>query len=308
MNKLFLIAVALFCASFSVKAQVHIPAQDQSVKFSWLSDTLNNKPDPYYAMLIPVKLNGCPKVFYMQFDLGAAHTFFYQNQVKSIFAKYPGIDTGTFNIAKGNHNKPTIIGTIGEDFIDGRTLVIDYLKQQLSVLTKLPENLSQHTTLSSFMLMKRSILLPGILNNKQTILFFDTGSSAFELLTSKTTGDQLATPDALTESYPVQSWGKTLTAKTRPTNDSLTIASQKIAIKKVTYIEGASDSQVQQMLKLGIGGMIGNKLFLNDILIIDTKKKVWNNPLNSRGEAGLRSLIQKAVADQSDDLLAVITA
>jgi hypothetical protein len=157
--------------------------------------------------------------------------------------------------------------------IDGKTLVIDYPKRKLSIVTNLQEKLIQKTAPTSFMLMKGSILIPATLNNKQTILFFDTGSSAFELLTSKETAGKLATPNMITESYPVKSWGKTLTANTATTADSLEMASLKLPIKKVTYIEGASDNQVQQMLKLGIGGMIGNKLFLNSILFIDTKNK-----------------------------------
>ncbi|MGZ3874942.1 MAG: hypothetical protein ACXVJD_18620 [Mucilaginibacter sp.] len=274
MNKVFIvIAFALIFTGFRSSAQLSLPKDDQSVKFSWLSDTVNHKPEPFSAMLIPVKLPGCPKSFFMQFDLGAPHSMLYSQQLKDIINQYPKTDTTTFSIAKGAPKNAVIIGTIGEDMIDGKTLVINYPKRELGIVTNLPEKLIQKTTLSSFMLMEGSVLIPATLNSKQTILFFDTGSSAFELLTSKTTSDQLAISNTATESYPVKSWGRTLTANTRLSDDSLTMASQKLPIGKVTYIEGASDSQVQQMLKLGIGGMIGNKLFLNRILIIDTKNK-----------------------------------
>jgi hypothetical protein len=259
--------------TLSATAQIKLHGQNQTVKFSWLSDTVNHHAEPYSAILIPVTLNGCSKVFYMQFDLGAPHSFFYKDQLKPILSEYPKIDTTTFIVARGHNKNPVIIGTLGEDLIDGKTLVIDYTNREIDILSGIPENIGQKTKLSSFMLIKGSILLPAILNNKQTILFFDTGSSAFELLASKATSDQLAISNTATESYPVKSWGRTLTANTRLTGDSLTMASQKLPIKKVTYIEGASDSQVLQMLKLGIGGMIGNKLFLNRILIIDTKNK-----------------------------------
>jgi hypothetical protein len=271
MKKLYFIF--LFLGTLSARAQLKIPANDISVKFSWVNDTVNHQTEPYAAMLIPIKLSGCTKVFYMQFDLGAPHSFFYKGELKSILSEYPQIDTSTFTIAKGHNKDAVIIGTIGEDLIDGKILVVDYPKRELRILAEIPEKLGRNTKLSSFMLMKGSILLPAILNNKQTILFFDTGSSAFELLTSKETAGKLATPNATIESYPVKSWGKILTANTTLTADSLGMASLKLPIKKVTYIEGASDSQVQQMLKLGIGGMIGNKLFLNRVLIIDTKNK-----------------------------------
>ncbi|MES2111338.1 MAG: hypothetical protein V4577_21460 [Bacteroidota bacterium] len=270
MKKLYLIFAMLIAAGAS--AQIKIPTNPIKVKFSWLRDTVNHRSEPYSAMLIPVKLEGCPKVFYMQFDLGAPHSMFYTRQTKTILAKYPKTDTSAFIIAKGHDEHPEIIGTLGEDLIDGRTLVIDYPRRVLTVTDSLPAT-APSAQMSSFMLMKGSILLPALLHNKQAILFFDTGSSAFELLTSKSTSDQLAVPNAATESYSVNSWGRMLTANTRPTGDSLTMASLKIPIKKVTYIEGASDSQVQQMLKLGIGGMIGNKLFISAVLVLDTRHK-----------------------------------
>lgn len=257
----------------SATAQISLPRQNQQIRFSWLRDTLNHQPEPYSALLIPVKLAGCPITFFMQFDLGAPHSFFYKERLKPFIAQYPKIDTATLIIARGHRKNAVIIGTIGEDMIDGKTLIIDYANREIGILADIPEKLSRKTKLSSFMLMKGSILLPATIGNKQTILFFDTGSSAFELLTSKATGNQLAIPNTATESYPVKSWGRTLTANTRLSGDSLTMASKKLPIKRVTDIEGASDSQVQQMLKLGIGGMIGNKLFLNSVLIIDTKNK-----------------------------------
>ena len=273
MKKLSLILPLLI--AISATAQIKIPTTNSSAKFSWLRDTSHHPTEPYAAMLIPVKLNGCPKTFYMQFDLGAPHTIFYNQETKNIISQYPQADTGTFTIAKTKNNKKeqNIIGTIGEDLIQGKTLVIDYPQQTIQITDTLPIHKNHPLKWAPFMLMKGSILFPATLNHKPTILFFDTGSSAFELLTSKATAEQLKTPNTTTATYPVSSWGRTLSANTSPTADSLSIANQQLLIHNVTYIEGASDSQVQQMLKLGIGGMIGNKLFLNQTLIIDTKNK-----------------------------------
>lgn len=254
-------------------AQLKIPQGTIAVKFRWLADTVNHQTEPYSAMLIPVKLKGCPKLFFMQFDLGAPHSLFYSSKLKAIIAKYPQTDTAAFSIAKGSSATPEIIGTIGEDLIDGHILVIDYPRRNLSVTDTLTTRSLKSIPMSSFMLMNGSVLLPAKLNNKQAILFFDTGSSAFELLTSKAMTDQLKMAESPVTSYPVKSWGRTLTAHTVLTNDSLSMAGQMLPIKKATYIDGASDSQVQQMLKLGIGGMVGNKLFLSRVLLLDTRNK-----------------------------------
>ena len=282
--------------------QLEIPATDYDIRFTWLGDTVNAKWEPYSALLIPVHLPGCPKEFFMQFDLGAPHSLFYVNKLKAIRIKYPKscpviTDTSkTANLAflVGGQNiqaeaiglkdigdpafnwinkSKEIIGTLGVDLITDRTLVLDYPAERLSICMEVPGTLSKQVNLPSFMLIQGSILLPGVILGKQTLLYFDTGSSAFELLTSKEACTALALPNSAPVAYQVKSWGKTLIANTMPTPDSLLIATQMLPIRNATYIEGASDSQVQQMLKLGIGGMIGNKLFLNNTLILDTKNK-----------------------------------
>jgi hypothetical protein len=123
------------------------------------------------------------------------------------------------------------------------------------------------------MYIRRTVLLPSEINGKKTVLYFDTGSSAYPLLTDKQTAESLARPGTGSTQNPVRSWNRTLTATTFETNDSISIASKKIPIKKVTYMQGASDTQIAQMMKMGIGGMTGNKLFIGSILVLDTKNK-----------------------------------
>ncbi|SHN31924.1 hypothetical protein [Mucilaginibacter sp. OK098] len=283
-------------------SQLQLPTQEYKVKFTWLGDTVNAKWEPYSALLIPVRLPGCPKQLYMQFDLGAPHSLFYKNTLRAIRAKYfnsvPVIDTsskvhdmvfllgnqkvlakeiglkdfGDTAISRDSKGI-TVIGTLGVDLIDNKTAIIDYPGKQLMISNEIPGMLKSRVPLSPFMYIQGSILLPALIRGKQSLLYFDTGSSAFELLTSKEICNALAMPNTSPVSYPVKSWGKTLTANTVATADSLILASHKLPIKFATYIEGASDTQIQQMMKMGIGGMTGNKLFLNTILVLDTRNK-----------------------------------
>ena len=64
-----------------------------------------------------------------------------------------------------------------------------------------------------------------------------------------------------------------MTANTLPSSDTMEIASQKLPIRHVTYFEGFSDTQAAQMMKMGMGGMTGNRLFLESVLILDTRNK-----------------------------------
>jgi hypothetical protein len=279
-----------------------LPADDLNIDFVWQGDTLNTQWEPHAALLIPVKLPGCPKVFYMQFDTGARLSLLYTEKVNDIRAKYSkslGKDSSSkllnqqFSIASKNilakeivlrtqsgkginwkNNKGIeVIGTLGMDLIENKVLVMNYPGKKLIIANAIPAGLNSQLKLSKFMLISNSILLPVELQQKKVILYFDSGSSAYELLTNKATCLALSTPDAKPVTQQVRSMDKMLTAVIYPTRDSITLASQKLPIKRATYMEGVSNSQVEQMMKLGMGGMTGNQLFINSILVIDTRNK-----------------------------------
>ncbi|RYF88723.1 MAG: hypothetical protein EOO00_10815 [Chitinophagaceae bacterium] len=53
------------------------------------------------------------------------------------------------------------------------------------------------------------------------------------------------------------------------------MAEATLKVKYVTYVEGASKGQLDMMMKMGIGGMTGNKIFTNRVLILDTKNRLF---------------------------------
>jgi hypothetical protein len=279
---------------------LQLSEKPQIIPLKWKADSLNGVWDEHAALLIPVKIRNCPKQFYMQFDLGAPSSVVYTEKLQSIGKLFPKaaalIDSNSklyaFEITTGKtkikaqeivavsmsgeidwrKNAINIIGTLGTDLIDAREVVIDYPGQQLVINYEL-SRIDTIIRTTDLMYARRSILLPAIIKDKQTILYFDTGSSAFELLTNEKTAHALASPNAVEKRYPVESWGKILTAVSIPTADSIIIAGHQLPLKKATYIEGVSDSQVNQMMKMGIGGMTGNKLFLHSKLYLDLKNK-----------------------------------
>lgn len=279
-----------------------LPAKSYSIPFYWQGDSINLKWDKHTALLLPVKLKNCPRQFFMQFDLGSPYSIFYKNKLMAIQAKYPNalllkesdekLDIYSFKIGKMpvlakqiivkqfdssginwmGKGGVEIIGTIGADLIDGKVAVIDYPNQTLTLSDTIAKEFSD-IAFTDFIYTNRRVLLPSKLRGKQTILYFDTGSSMFELLTNKETCTQLAIPNASPTQFKIESWGKTLIANSLPSNGSIYIANTVVPIHSVSYIEGISNSQVEQMLKMGIGGMTGNKLFLDYKLILDTKNK-----------------------------------
>lgn len=280
-----------------------LPDKNYSLRFYWQGDSVAGQWEPHAALLLPVTLPGCPKTFFLQFDLGAPSTVFYRNLLRQIHARYPetqavddsattltnyrfrvgNMPVGADEVALVNHtsaaidwnrkNAVEIIGTIGADFIENRVVVIDYPSRMFYHRKEPPAKRRLPAQWSDFMFVRRTVLLPAVVDGKRTVLFFDTGSSAYALLTDKATAEKLAIPGTVAEKYAARSWDRTWTATTVKTRDSIVIAHQTLPLHTATYMEGVSRSQIEQMMKMGIGGMTGNKLFVNSVLVLDTKAK-----------------------------------
>lgn len=285
-------------------SQLVLPDRAFVIPFYWQGDSINGKWEPHTALLLPVKLKNCPRLFYMQFDLGHPYSVLYKEKLEVIRLKYPKAlppgETGNkfvnFSFHTGrmpvlakeiavqqfdsiatinwaDKKSVTILGTIGADLIDGKTTVIDYPGQQLTLAASIPAKLLPQLSLMDFIYEKRNILFPATINDKPVLLYFDTGSSMYELLVDKKTCEILAAPGGAFIQTKTRSWDKYLTANTIASNAGITINGELIPLHYVTYIEGVSTTKAEQMRKMGISGLTGNKLFLNYKLVLDTKHK-----------------------------------
>ncbi len=281
---------------------LELPAEPHELPFIWRGDSMHGRWDAHAALLVPVTLPQCPKQFYMQFDLGSPYSMFYGPVLNTIREKYPQsvpVETsgtisnyrfslgrmpvhakemvvkifGSANINWQDTTSVTIIGTIGSDLVHDRFLLIDYPGLQMTTGAEVPPVIASRFTLSPFMYAAGRILLPANIRGKQQLLYFDTGSSAFGFMTDKNTSEQLAAPGSSPVAFKVNSWGKPLSAFTLPTNESILFGAFKIPLTETTYVEGVNDSMVQQMMKMGISGLTGNKLFLQSVLLLDVKNK-----------------------------------
>lgn len=304
----FLFIILIFSSVIQLRAQygtiepshLLLPEGEHSVEFTWKVDSSQGRFESYAALLLPVRLPGCPKTFYMQFDLGAPSSMFYSGKMEAIRTKYPkaipvndstGLTNFEFFIGKMpvHANRITmrateeksiewekagreVIGTIGTDLIDNRVLVLDYPRQTMTLAPEVPARMSP-IVMSDFMYVRRSVLLPAKVRGKQTVMFFDTGSSAFELLTSKEICESFPRRDTAVARFEVGSWGRRMTANTYNVSDSISIGNTQFALREATFMVGSTKSQIDQMLNLGIGGMTGNKVFLKSTLVLDTKRK-----------------------------------
>ena len=273
--------------------------------FVWLKDSTENGLDEYSAMLLPVTLEGIPGTYYMQFDLGAPYSLLYGKAISSLNEKYNKImihqngeafSLERFNFKVGNtavfaksikvkdygsaidwndSSRARIIGTIGADFIEDKVLTIDYKHEIISVAPEIPHELANAAQFVDFRFESRRVLLPSKIDGQEQTLLFDTGASAFELLTDEDTWKALSKEGSKEETYEANSWGKKLIVHNIESNSRIEFGNVELPLSMVTYIEGTGFMQNMLMRFSGMGGMIGNKLFIGKVLVLDTKNQKY---------------------------------
>lgn len=245
----------------------------------WLGENKN-------VMLLPVHFQNDSTTYFMQFDTGSPNTLFYENSL-AIFKNKNRIKTkftvGNTKISSDrfkiisiskNIDKDSIkiIGTIGSDVLDQKKTIINFKENYVVFnLSKEPENFNNSKM--DFKFKKRKIMITGILNGKEEQFLYDSGTSAYKLLTSKETWGKLKLPNSKSTVEKAQSWKKTLTSYTAKSNKIIKFKNKNLLLNEVTYVEGISQYQYMLMKFSGMTGMLGNKIFLKNSIYIDCKEE-----------------------------------
>jgi hypothetical protein len=282
--------------------ELNIFPNGEWIQFSWSGGKDAENPEAFEALLVPVEIRNHPGKFWMQFDLGAPITVLYSEKMASLQARDGGvvirtqekrkyidnvflkigsqpIIANTLRVYKTagpiqweNADEPQIIGTLGSDFIDGRVLVIDYPNKRLALYPQLPKDVAARFSFSPLKFKERRLLIPFSLNGKTSDLMFDTGSSDYSLLTSQSSWKSLASQGAVATRSGINSWGKTLYVNKIATDAFIKIGSTNFKLGEVAYVEGTTATQDWMMRLSGMSGMTGNRLFLRNTIIVDTRE------------------------------------
>ena len=255
-------------------------------------------------MLVPVSIPGVDRTFYMQFDTGAPNTVLYYKAFLSINKKYDNlikIDTiegkaraiettikvGTVDVKAsslgfvGMKNQinwtdstaVNIIGTVGNDFIEKNPIIMDFKNNEITLIDSLDQKSESNEDYLPFTFDGRKIFLSATLNDEPASLWYDSGSSMFELIVEESTFWELAAPNAKKESFEIPSWGTKVPTHNIQSNGRFDFGSVSIPLKTVTYMEWPNKMQafILKAANIGgeLGGMTGNKLFLGKTLILD---------------------------------------
>ncbi|WP_347050659.1 hypothetical protein [Flavobacterium olei] len=267
---------------------LNVSGTAENIPVKWISENEN----PYFALLLPVKISGLDQTFYMQLDSGSPITVFYKNSLESISEKFrnqseknqfsTAFKVGNMNVASTtfevlnygkkidlkNPDAVRIIGTIGTDLLEKRITVLDFKNNLCSFTETMNEK-----SFSDFEFKKRKILIPANLENKNLKLLYDSGASGYELITTKEIWQQYRTKNSKVKIEKGNSWGNVLSVYSAAAKKKIKFNTLIMDLSEVTYIEGTSDLQKFLMKRSGMQGMIGNKLFLNHKLILDCKNE-----------------------------------
>lgn len=254
--------------------------ESRLIPLTWLGTEKN-------ILLLPIHFPKDTTTYYLQFDTGSPYTVFYSKAISKIKAITTNQDraSASFYLGKtkitsnkfkilnfGDSNNTSdslkIIGTIGADILENRKTMINFKKNCVVFnISKTPKQFQ--AKLKDFKFKKRKIILQGTLNSKEEDFLFDSGTSAYELLTNKEVWQDLKTPNSKITIEKSNSWENVLTTYTAKCNQKIQFGNQEISLNNVTYVEGFSQTQYALMKFSGMTGMLGNKIFLNNCLYID---------------------------------------
>ena len=127
----------------------------------------------------------------------------------------------------------------------------------------------------SFDFTGRRFMLPCEIDGKKHELFYDSGSSAFGLITIKKRYLKYSNKEDREISYNANRHGDPIPVKHKPTNEMMKIGGLELSLQRVCYVDMYSNVQGLITPFTRIGGWLGNKPFENNSLIFDVKNEMF---------------------------------
>ena len=272
------------------------------VAFTWSSGSYGDYEEPQDAMLIPVQVAGFNVPLYLQFDTGAPSSILYQKTLESLreigltyeemtiedrpFVKGVPLQLGAENLVESSFwlrdmgevidtstlgNEPIMIGTIGADWLDQKVVHIDFINQEMSLFDQRPDWMQDLAGWKAFAFPGRRFMLPTTIEGKVYDLFYDSGSSAFGLITTHSRYQKYAISEEPEIAYNANSWGNPIYVHHKATDLEVEIGGAQVPMRRVSYVNMYARWQGFLAMFSKIGGWLGNKVFLDTHLILDTQ-------------------------------------
>lgn len=279
----------------------HIFREPNKISFCdirWTNDFLGKDKINKTAFFIPVKIKGLKGNLFMQFDSGTQTTLFYGKTLKKVLELGNSVETFYNNDSLHYIKKPvinignnqfqakkiriasslgkekidssfTVIGTIGFDIFVNRTLILDFKKDQLAITNKETDSLGYDLSyIEDASVNKFPLIIPAKIGNKNTRLFYDTGSSMFSLITSNKRLKNI-NKNKIDSLCCITNWGKQLPVFKKKLDASIKIGNLQYDNQSIYGCEVLD--MVNYVPSWYLFGITGNRLFNNKVVVIDTK-------------------------------------
>jgi len=278
-------------------------ADSKPINFVWSQNIYGEHKEQHDAILLPLKIKDIPHHFYFQFDTGSPYTIIYENPLQSL--KELGVDISNikkedqlclqkldFELGKNKMKFSTIpilenygssfeksdtitkikLGTLGADFMANKITMIDFKSQIIQIFDERPEWMDTLPKFQKFDFEGRRFMLPAEIKGKKIDLFYDSGSSAFGLITSKNRYKKFTNKNQKEIKHDANRFGESLSINHKATDAMIKTGGMDLALKRVSYVDMYANFQRFLTPFTRIGGWLGNKTFTESILILDTKK------------------------------------
>ncbi|MEL7342539.1 MAG: hypothetical protein AAGM67_18800, partial [Bacteroidota bacterium] len=265
------------------------------------SGSYGDYTEPHDAMLIPARLEEVDLDLYLQFDTGAPSTMLYGNSLESLmeqglvveilqegdnrFVRELTMTLGgsevrmeMIRILDGyggdiSQEESSKIGTIGADFLLPYLTEINFRDRVIQQYLSRESWMTDQQSFESFEFAGRRLMLPCVLDGKELSLFYDSGSSAFGLITTPGRYERYSLNDGPEIAYSTNSWGNQLSIQHKETAYAMVMNDQSIPLRRVSYVNMYAGLQGLMTPFTSIGGWLGNKPFLGYSLILDVAKE-----------------------------------
>lgn len=266
-------------------------------QFEWISSTVGNKTFDRAAILVPVKLKNNPKTFWMQLDTGTDVTVLYQipfNQLKYPVQPIKGKDnfvalSGTigncpfdslpvymykdFGDSLNDKDEHPVIGSVGQDILVGRILVLDFPKKRFCLTDSLDPAVKSLIPRANFVDLNRRnnklFVHMQIADTSSDDFFYDSGASLFPISTSKTMWQKLTGlkgDEKRIIRMKVPSWGKEIVLLGAPVKGALTFGTLHVD-HPIAYFDSTGMLDFSQW-PFKTDGLLGNALFYDEYTVV----------------------------------------
>ena len=279
------------------------------IPFQWVGDSVSGRYYDKAAINIPIKIDGLPHNFNMQFDLGAETTVIYGNSISAYLQKYPnfknkidtndvffiqsqknpmfknvGLSLGNVSFGKKDigyfreYGEPIPSDSVNTNTIKHiGTIAADLFKNKYLIIDYPNKRISVTEELNEE--LSKSKFLPCSMANGRIIIplkingkienLMFDSGSSIFSLISSEENAKNISSNIISDSLSINSWGKLEKVYGKEINVDIKFNEIKLKPSNVYYFENKMFTDFFK--QQNIWGITGNFYFLNSIVIIDYK-------------------------------------